>query len=86
MYGLTSEYAMHMLRLGIQGVEPLTMVLHKPSPWESRYASSVERAAGQDQRSRKRLTPAGELEQEPSDERPEARCRRKRTRRASRYG
>jgi hypothetical protein len=66
MYGFDTKYAMHMLRLGFQGVELLTtgrLSLPMREP-ERSYLLEVRRGKINEQQC---LTRAGELEQELSD-------------------
>jgi len=66
MYGFDTKYAMHMLRLGFQGVELLTtgcLSLPMREP-ERSYLLDVRRGKVSEQEC---LTRAGELEQELSD-------------------
>jgi uncharacterized protein len=50
MYGFDTKYAMHMLRLGFQGVELLTTGRLSLPMREPERAVSARRAAGEDQR------------------------------------
>jgi hypothetical protein len=66
MYGFDTKYAMHMLRLGLQGVELLTtgrLSLPMREP-ERSYLLDVRRGKLSEQEC---LTRAGELEHELSD-------------------
>jgi hypothetical protein len=66
MYGFDTKYAMHMLRLGFQGVELLTagrLSLPMPEPARS-FLLNVRRGKVSEQEC---LTRAGELEQELTD-------------------
>ena len=66
MYGFDTKYAMHMLRLGFQGIELLTtgrlsLPMREPAP---SFLLDVRRGKVSEQDC---LTRAGELEQELSD-------------------